>query len=173
MHMHVGAKKLATLGVLAAFSVLLIVLGAIIETSTLFFICGASFCVGIAIREWGVCYGFSFLVATTLVGLLVAPNKMYCVTFAGMGIYLCFAEILWNKFGNKKVLLWCGKYIAFNLMYIPTLIFLPQLLIAKEMPNSFLFIAWGAGQLGLFIYDKAHDYFQIFVWNKLRKYLLK
>ena len=42
--MHVGAKKIAVLGLLAAFSVLLIVLGAVIETSTLFFICGASFC---------------------------------------------------------------------------------------------------------------------------------
>ncbi|MDO4452145.1 MAG: hypothetical protein Q4B89_04875 [Lachnospiraceae bacterium] len=171
--MHVGTKKLATSGVLAAFSVLLIVLGAVIETSTLFFICGASFCVGIAIREWGLRYGFVFLAATTLVGLFVAPNKMYCITFAGMGVYLCFAEILWNKFGNKKALLWCGKYIIFNLMYVPIIIFAPQVLIAKEIGTSFLFVMWIAGQAGLFIYDKAHDYFQIFVWNKLRKYLLK
>lgn len=171
--MHVGAKKIAVLGLLAAFSVLFIVLGAVIETSTLFFICGASFCVGIAIREWGLRYGFSFLVATTLVGLLVAPNKMYCVTFAGMGLYLCLAEILWNKFGNKRTLLWCGKYIVFNLMYVPTIIFMPQLLIAKEISSTLLMIVWAAGQAGLFIYDKAHDYFQIFIWNKLRKYLLK
>lgn len=166
-------KKLATLGLLAAFSVLLIVLGAVIETSTLFFLSAASFCVGIAIREWGLRYGFSFLTATTLVGLLVAPNKMYCVTFAGMGLYLCLVEILWNKFGNKKALLWCGKYIVFNLMYIPTIIFMPQLLISKEVSTQFLFIVWAAGQVGVFIYDKAHDYFQIFIWNRLRKYLLK
>ena len=166
-------KRLATLGVLAAFSVLLIVLGAVIETSTLFFLSAASFCVGIAIREWGLRYGISFLAATILVGLLVAPNKMYCVTFAGMGLYLCLAEILWNKFGNKKVLLWCGKYIVFNLMYVPTIIFMPQLLISKEISTSLLLIMWVAGQVGLFVYDKAHDYFQIFIWNKLRKYLLK
>lgn len=173
MYMHVGTKKLATLGLLAAFSVLLIVLGAVIETSTLFFLSAASFCVGIAIREWGLRYGISFLAATILVGLLVAPNKIYCVTFAGMGLYLCLAEILWNKFGNKKALLWCGKYIAFNVMYVPMIIFAPQVLISKEISMPFLFVMWLAGQIGLFVYDKAHDYFQIFVWNKLRKYLLK
>ena len=55
--MHVGAKKIAVLGLLAAFSVLLIVLGAVIETSTLFFICGASVWVGITSLERTLRYG--------------------------------------------------------------------------------------------------------------------
>ena len=64
--MHVKAKQIAFLGLLAAFSVLLLVLGSVFEVSTLFFICGAAFCVGIAVREWGIYYGAAFLVASTL-----------------------------------------------------------------------------------------------------------
>ena len=45
--MHVNAKKMAFTGVLAAFAVILLVLSAVIETSSLFLIAAAAFCVGI------------------------------------------------------------------------------------------------------------------------------
>ena len=51
--MHVNARKIALSGVLAAFAVVLIVLGSIFETSTLFLLAAAAFCVGIVVREWG------------------------------------------------------------------------------------------------------------------------
>ena len=51
--MHVNAKKMAFTGVLAAFAVILLVLSAVIETSSLFLIAAAAFCVGIVLREWG------------------------------------------------------------------------------------------------------------------------
>ena len=63
--MHVKAKKVATAGLLVAFTVVMIILSSLIETNTLFLIAAASFCVGIAIREWGVWFGFAFLIAST------------------------------------------------------------------------------------------------------------
>ena len=59
--MHVNARKIALSGVLAAFAVVLIVLGSIFETSTLFLLAAAAFCVGIVVREWGIAYGLSLI----------------------------------------------------------------------------------------------------------------
>lgn len=177
--MHVKAKQMAVSGLLAAFAVLLIVLGAVLETSTLFLLCGAAYCVGIAIREWGLRYGAAFLAACTFLGVIVAPNKLYCMTFAAMGLYLWLAEVLWNavakaeKIKQRTAVLWCGKYIIFNLIYIPLIVYAPQLLIAKEIEGKFWIAVWAAGQIGILVFDKAHTYFQVFVWNKIRKYVVK
>lgn len=59
--MHVNARKIALSGVLAAFAVVLIVLGSIFETSTLFLLAAAAFCVGIVVREWGLLTAQHFL----------------------------------------------------------------------------------------------------------------
>ena len=70
--MHVNAKKIAVAGLLAAFSAVMLVLSSMIESSSLFFIAAASFCVGIVIREWGVGLGFGFLIASTFVNVIVS-----------------------------------------------------------------------------------------------------
>ncbi len=177
--MHVKAKKIAFLGLLTAFSVLLISLGAVFEVSTLFFICGAAFCVGIAIREWGVCYGAAFLAASMLTGLIVAPNKLYCITYGAMGLYLLLSEILFHRIAeserlkNRTKTLWIGRYLIFNVMFVPALIFVPQLFVEQRVEGAIWFVLWGAGQIGLFVFEKAHDYFQLFIWNKLRRHVIK
>ena len=51
--MHVKAKTMAFSGLLLALTVIFMVLGSVIETSTLFLLAAASFFVGIIIREFG------------------------------------------------------------------------------------------------------------------------
>ena len=172
MLMHVRAKKIATAGLLAAMAVVLLILAAVVETSSLFFIATASFCVGIVVRKWGVRYGAAFLVASASVGFLAAPNKMYCLTFVGMGIYLLGSELIWRlvasseKLKHRRTMLWIGKYVLFNAMYLPVLIFFPKLLIAKRMTGLLFLGAFAAGQVGLFFYDVAHNYVQSIIWKK-------
>lgn len=178
MLMHVRVKRMATAGLLVAFTVVMIVLSSVIETNSLFFIAAASFCVGIAIREWGPRYGVAFLVASVVLGLLLAPNKLYCVTFAAMGTYLILSEWLWErvaeaeKMTHRMAKLWCGKYLIFNLIYIPVLIFIPSLIFTKEVSGGMAIILFLAGQVALFVYDFAYRYFQTHIWGKLRKRLL-
>lgn len=177
--MYVKAKQIAFMGLLAAFSVLLLSLGSIFEVSTLFFICGAAFCVGIAIREWGIRYGAAFYVASVLAGLIVAPNKIYCVTYAAMGLYLLGSELIFRKLAEmgqmkkRMLLLWSGRYLIFNVMFVPALILVPQLFVTKKIEGILWLVIWAAAQVGLFIFEKAHDYFQLFIWNRLRKYVIK
>lgn len=177
--MHVNAKKIAFTGVLAAFAVLLLVLSAVIEASSLFLITGAAFCVGIVLREWGIRAGAAFLAASFLAGLMVAPNRMYCVTFLAMGIYLLLSEILWEKVASsskiqkKTVAVWVGKYIIFNALLIPALIVFPTLILTEQAVEKIFWIVLISAQAGLFVFDKAYMYFQIFIWGKLRNKIMK
>jgi len=179
VRMHVNAKNIALAGLMAACSAVLLVLSSMIETNSLFLIGAASFCVGIAIREWGNRLGLAFLVASTFINLLVAPNKFYCITFAAMGLYLFLSECLWKKIAerdnmiHRTLVLWLGKYIIFNIMYLPALLFFQELLFVKKVGGVFLIAFFFAGQIALFIYDRAYMYFQGVIWGKLRIKLLR
>lgn len=177
--MHVGAKKMATAGLLVAFSVVMMILSSVIETSSLFFIAAASFCVGIAVREWGLRLGVAFLAASVILNFLVAPSKLYCFTFAGMGVYIWASEWLWKRVADARDLkhrmtkLWIGKYVIFNLIYIPVLFLAPHILFTGKINGLSAIILLLVGQGVLYIYDVAYRYFQAQVWGRLRRRLIE
>lgn len=177
--MHVNAGRIATAGLLAGVATVMMVLSSVIETSSLFFIAAASFCVGIAIREWGIWFGTAFGIAVVFLNLIVAPDKMKCITLAGMDLYLLLSECLWIKIANaakmkhRMLSFWLGKYAIFNILYIPILLFLPSLVITKRPTVLMLGFVWGIGQIVLWIYDNAHSYFQNVMWGKLRSKIMK
>ena len=86
MFMHVKAKTMAFSGLLLALTVIFMVLGSVIETSTLFLLAAASFFVGIIIREFGLRIGAAFYAAGVILGFITAPNKFLCVYICGDGI---------------------------------------------------------------------------------------
>lgn len=177
--MHVGAKKMATAGLLVAFSVIMMLLSSVIETSSLFFIAAASFCVGVAVREWGLRMGFAFMIASVALNFLIIPSKLYCFTLAGMGFYIWVSEWLWKRVANAKTLkyrmavLWGGKYVIFNFMYIPVLFFAPKLLFAGKMNGLAAVLLMVVGQALLYVYDVAYRYFQSQIWGRLRGRLMQ
>ena len=175
--MHVGAKKMATAGLLVAFSVVMMMLSSMIETSSLFFIAAASFCVGIAVREWGLGLGFAFLIACVGLNFLITPSKLYCFTLAGMEAYIWASEWLWRCVAEAKKLryrglaLWIGKYLIFNLLYIPVLFLAPQVLFTGKINGLSAIILLFLGQAIFYVYDVAYRYFQGQVWGKMRRKL--
>ena len=177
--MHVGTKKMATAGLLVAFSVIMMLLSSVIETSSLFFVAAASFCVGVAVREWGLRIGFAFYVASVILNFLVTPSKLYCFTLLGMGFYIWASEWLWKQIADAKVLrhrvalLWLGKYIVFNSMYIPMLFLAPHILFTGKINGLSAIILLLFGQIALLVYDVAYRYFQAQIWGRLRGRLLQ
>ncbi len=177
--MHVKTKHIATAGLLVAFTVIMMILSTVIETNSLFLIAAASFCVGVAIREWGLPLGFCFFVAAVLLNLIVTPNKFHCITFAGMGVYIWLEEWLYRRLADKAncnhrmVWLWLGKYVIFNLMYVPALFGFPKLLFTGKINGLAAVLFLLAGQAALLVYDVAYRYFQGKIWGRLRKYLIK
>lgn len=175
--MHVNAKKMAVTGLLLAFNVVLIVLSGVFEFNTLFLLAAASFLIGIVIREYNLITGLAFYVGAVLLGLIVAPNKLYCFTFAAMGVYILAIEGIHRLLGKshsrlqQKSIFIIAKYVVFNLIFIPILFLFPQLLFAGKLSTKIIVIAIVGGQAALFLYDKGYEYFQYAVWSRFRKSL--
>lgn len=172
--MYLNAKKISFLGLLLAILVLLVILGSVIETNTLFLLGLASFCVGIAIRETSLKSGLVFYIASVLLSFFIAPNKFHCITFAALGLYIFIVEFSYYKLTfmktikNREIILWLIKYLVFNIMYIPALIFLPRLIFTGDINGGILAGLIIAGQIILFIYDMVYRYFQGCIWGKFR-----
>lgn len=175
--MHVSARKIAFLGLMLAFTIILIILSGVIEFNTLFLLCGASFFIGIAINEVGILLGAGFYVASILLGLILAPNKLYVLTYSMLGLYVVVIEGVWRKLvymKNEKsrfMIFTIVKFVTFNILYIPTLILFPRLIFTGELSPLLYIILILAGQVALFIYDKAYHYFFGRHWNKFRRQL--
>lgn len=176
--MHVKARMTAFSGLLLALSVVCMALGSVIETNTLFLLAAASYFVGIIIREFGMKAGVAFYLADILLGFLVTPNKFYVISFVAMGFYILAAEGSWRFLGKssekmqKSWIFWVMKYVVFNLMYIPMVLIFQELLFMKELSGGLLLAVLAAGQVGVWIYDRAYEYVQVHIWNKFRGKLL-
>jgi len=177
--MLLKSKQIAFLGLLVAIAVILVILAGIIESSTLFLLSAASFAIGIAIRETNLRMGAAFFVATSVLSFLLAPNKLYCITFIALGIYLLGSEVAFEIIARSTTLrkrtqiLWIFKWLIFNSMYIPSVIFLPTLVfqvnssIEKQVQIPVLTgLALVFGQVFLVVYDYAYHYFQKNIWKQ-------
>ncbi|MDY5845426.1 MAG: hypothetical protein SPJ92_02575 [Bariatricus sp.] len=175
--MHVKAKKIAFGGLLLALTEVCIALGSVIETNTLFLLAAASYFVGAVIRESDVRTGAAFYTAGVLLGILVSPDKLYVVSYAAMGLYVLAIEFVWRSLGrlsenrNRKALFWIAKYLIFNILYIAILLGMKNVLLEGNLSVGILAGVLAAGQMGLFIYDRAYEYFQMQIWGKIRKML--
>lgn len=208
--MHVKAKKAAFGGVLLALTILFMVLGSMIETSTLFLLAAASYFVGIVFREFGGKTGAAFYLAGVLLGAFLAPNKFYVASYAAMGLYILVIEMAWELLGSWKGISGekgsggifpnqsldgeekCGagmsdfaqeretvfrrrkaiyegiKFATFNLLYLPAVFLFQELLFGRILSAGFLAGVIAAGQVGVFLYDRAYIYVQREIWGKMR-----
>lgn len=175
--MHVSAKKMAVSGLLLALTEICIAAGAFLESNTLFLLAAASYFVGIIKREFGGRIAAAFYLAGVLLGMIIAPNKMYVLTYAAMGLYILVIEWVWEWLGRSvtqetaskyKIIFWLVKYLVFNVLYIPAVLLMQELLFGRQLEIRFLLIVILAGQVGLLLYDYAYGYVQARIWNKLR-----
>lgn len=183
--MHVNGKRMAFLGLLLALNSFMIILSSVLEFNTLFLLIAAAFTVGIAMRESNIRLGVGFFIASILLWVIIAPNKIYGITYSVLGIYILLREIGWElidrakSINHRRVWFLITRLLIFNIIYIPLLIFFPQLLRMGLMVNStilpfdvmspvtiliFLLI----GQIIFFLFDYVYVYFQGQVWNKIR-----
>ena len=173
--MHVKGKMMAFCGLFLALSVVCMSLGSVIETNTLFLLAAASFFVGIVIREFGMKAGAAFYVADVLLGFLIAPNKFYVFSFAAMGLYIVIIEEAWRFLGRSAstqspALFWAVKYVVFNVNVTFRCWCFLMRFFSEERNCLFAMTAgiWLAGQIALFLYDRAYEYVQSHVWTKIR-----
>ena len=175
--MHLKAKRAAFGGLLLAMTVIFMFLGSVIETNTFFLLAAASFFVGVVFREFGQMTGLAFYLSAVLLGFLLAPNKLYVITFAGMGFYIWGREFIWKilerSAGVKRKMQWyrLAKVILFNGLYLPLILGYGELFFGGEISEWLRYSSVLAGQVIFALYDKAYDYVQLQIWGKIRNRL--
>ena len=96
---------------------------------------------------------------------------------AGMGLYILVSEIVWEHMGRRVTeekerqyigFFWLVRFLIFNILYIPTVFLMQDILFGKKLGIGLLAVVILLGQLGLFVYDCAYRYVQSSIWNKLR-----
>lgn len=115
--MLLKAKAVAIGGLFTALAVVSLILSGVINTSSMFFIVLAAFFIGTVMMVTNLVYGISAGTATFLLGLMLAPKKMYCLTFSICAAYVLAEEFFLEKkrSGNSvnPVLEWSVKAGAF------------------------------------------------------------
>ena len=114
-----------------------------------------------------------------ILGLLIAPNKFYVISYAAMGLYIFLVEAAWQvmargpRSAQRKSFFWVVKYLIFNAMFLPGLFFFQDFIFSGNLSLGILTGVAIGGQLGLWIYDQAYEYVQRHLWNKYRGRLLR
>lgn len=138
------------------------------------FIGGSFLFVGVVFREFGQMTGLAFYLSAVLLGFLLAPNKLYVITFAGMGFYIWGREFIWKilerSAGVKRKMQWyrLAKVILFNGLYLPLILGYGELFFGGEISEWLRYSSVLAGQVIFVLYDKAYDYVQLQIWGKIR-----
>lgn len=176
--MHLESRKITFLGLLTACSVLLILLASLIGVSTFFFLAAAAYCIGIASEETGVMQGMSVYVATLLLSFILSPNKLYCFTYGALGLYLVILELSWHTLARRQMSvhtrnLWIFaiKFICFEGMFLPILIWFPNLIYTGTLRPIVYFLVWMVGHLLWYCFDRVYVLVLSYYKRHLRKYV--
>lgn len=176
MHVKKG-KIMAMLGVMAALSTVLTVLGTLISVNTVFFTAAAAFLVGIVVVSYGFSYGTCFFLVCSALDFFINPNKLHVFLYLALGGYILLAEGSFKimekrlqgrtlNYGHRFL-----RFIIFELMYVPVLLLVPQLLVAHTLLEKtwFLPAMLGLGIVAWLIYDWAYACGKATVYRYFKK----
>ena len=126
------------------------------------------------IQEFGLKSGAGFLLAGILLGIFLSPNKLYVVSYAFMGFYILIIETIWHFSGRasgwirSRNFFWLMKYLVFNVLYIPGLIYFWSMLSEKKAAKGIMLMSVVFGQFILFVFDKTYEYAMGKIWKENR-----
>ena len=178
MQLHLKSKEAAYGGIMMALAVILIVLSGIIEQSSLFLLAAASFITGVIQRRFSAV----FIAGAFLVGMFLAPQKLYCFTFAGFSVYVSITEYLSQKdvpFVVCIVIKGICYHILLVLALAATKYFVGFDILFAEgwvkklsgIPVLFIIVAVAAAEALWLIFDRAYIFFQDRYGSRLGRWL--
>ena len=154
-------KKVVMLGVLAALSTVLSVLGTVISVNTLFFTAAAAFLVGIVVILYGMGYGGLYFISCVCLDFLLNPNKLHGFLYLALAGYIFLSEGSYRALKERKKKDGIHKVLRgaiFVCCYVPMVLFVPQLLVSATLYQKtwFLPIMFVIGVVAWLIYDLAY-----------------
>lgn len=173
--MLLRTNDIAYVSIMTAMSVLLLIISGYIETSTLFFLAAASFLTGVVEHYYGIVPAVLHLLCTVVLGVFIAPQKLYCMTFLCFGIYVIIVEYI-EQYRKKHVygwiirLTWVIKGCVFETMLALILILYEYFIGISTMISDDVLEYTGSGvilwviiiacsQILWIVFDRAYIYF--------------
>lgn len=167
--MFLKSGDTAFAGMMTALAVLGIVLSGIIENCSLFLLAAASFLGGIVFRRVSGKAALGFVAASAVLGLILAPDKLYCLTFLAFTVYVLVAE--WSRKMDKRAA-WMIKAVVYHNLLAVSLIIMQlftgmDLLLQTEwiqklkgVPVLLVILLLLAAELLWIVFDRAYFFFQ-------------
>ena len=162
-------KMVATLGVMAAISVILLVLGTLISINTAFFTAMAAFLVGIAVVKYGFGPGTMLFLGCAVLDLILNPEKLHVLLYVAMGGFILVSEGSYRIF-EKRIMdpkkrnlihLIC-RFAFFMAAYCFIVFLLPRLILSGEAIEQIFKYDWSTwamlagGIICFFAFDLAY-----------------
>ena len=175
--MFLKGKNIAFGAILLSLTIILLFAGNLIPVNTLFFTAAASFLIGAVVLQSGLGMAVVFFVAALALGFILIPNKLNCLTYGMFALYILASEWVyyftakWNKGRKKTVFIWSCKYIVFNVLYIPVILFFPKLIMTRSIEGNLFLAVLVAGEALVLVFDFAYVAFQKEIWGPVRKRL--
>ena len=185
MQLHLKSKQVAWCGVIMAIAVILQICAGVIETSSFFLLALASFLAGCVERKFGLKTAAVFCFGAAVLGFILAPQKLYCFTYAGFCVYVLATEYFRGKNGSIKnsdkaenfmdnirvqyiikgiiyhVLLIAAVFVSAKISGLEVIFSADFIEKIKQLPVVVvIFAAVIAAELLWFIFDKAYIFFQ-------------
>lgn len=89
-----------------------------------------------------------------------------------MAVEAVHRRLVASRIQNRRAAFWIIKYIIFNILYIPAVLLLQELLFGRRMSGMMLVGIIAAGQIGIWLYDRAYEYVQRHIWSRMRGHLM-
>lgn len=162
-----NTKKIALNGILGALAVICLLLATILPVNRLSFYALSSFFIAVAIIESGLKAGWLFYAATSLLSLIIVPEKLglvpYVIFFGIYGLVKYYIEKL-----DKLSIEYALKFVYFNICMGIALLFVSKLFsysLTTKLPWWLLVIAL---EIVFFIYDFVYTQFINYYRDKLK-----
>lgn len=173
--MYVKTKDLTLAAACLALSMLIILAESVLGFNTLFLLSLGGFLIGIVIRETGLKLGSIYFLASIFLSFILAPDKLKLIIFIGAELYLLLREAAWEFLAKdkskdiKKVKRYylIAKFLSFNVIFLPILLFLPEL-IMPNMDLNWRILTFLIAEFGWYFFDRAYDHFQTVIWDRMK-----
>ena len=155
------------MGVMAALSTVLTVLGTVISVNTVFFTAAAAFLAGVMLIRYGKGAGVLFYVVCAVLDFFLNPDKLHVLLYLGLAGYIVLSELFYSLLrvedARKKEWIHRGiRFVLFAVIYLPLALFLPRLFVNEEILNEVWLLPalLAAGVVGWIVYDVAYGAFK-------------
>ena len=146
--------KISVLSLLCALSVVLMLVGCVIQSLDLTVAVAAGLTVAVAVIEYGAGWAVMLYAATSVLSFVLLPAKTPALFYVLIGGIYPIIKALLERIKNRK-LVWAIKIIGFNLFYTALIAAGNYLLDIDDPIFSFNIFVYALGNLTFFVYDVA------------------